>query len=174
MKCKFFCKNLIVLGIVLTTVLFFVFSANAVNDEETQNNAADTVTQENTIETESIVETEAPTEVPTEPETETPAEPETYYEPETDEPREIEPQYDDNDNSYETQEPENYEPDNEEVTAAKKTLPTIAPTTAPKEKTEGDYTYGYASWACVASGILVLAAIMISTVGSGKNKKKRK
>lgn len=174
MKFKAFFKNLILLW---TVLLFAALSVFCVCAEEEIVYEPETFVQEETEAPTEPPPTEAPEEAPTEPTAEpstqapeeAPTEPPAEYVPdETDEPEQTETYYEDD-----TASEENYE-DNTEVTFASKTLPTVAPTEAATQKQAGDYTYGYASWACVAAGILVLAAVMISTVGSGRRKNKKR
>lgn len=171
MKCKVLCKNLIVFAVILIAVFFSALCANAVDGDEAQDIVSETEIQEPAVETEPVIETQAPTEAPAEPPAETPTEPVTEWIPETEAPVETSPVTEEVNNYTEAEQTYNKE---QEATVAPKTLPTIAPTTEHKPKAEGDLTYGYVSWACVVAGILVLAIIMLSTIHSGKKKNKRR
>ena len=174
MKLKNIAKNTALFVMVFAVILLSVFCASAEPEETLAPEVA--VTEEVTV-----AETEAPaTEAETVPETEPPVEetepePEPETEPETEAETEAKPE-----------EPEEDETEATKVTyastqAVTHNLPDATVETIPtavavdKDKTAGDLTYGYVSWACVIIGVLVVAIVLISNKtqykrGNGKRR----
>ena len=155
---------------VLTVIMVSVFCASAEPEE--------TIAPE-VVATEVVVETEvSPTEIQTEPQTEPPvveteAQPESQPETEAVTEPETEAQTDEPDQQNQETYASTQAVTHELPKATVETIPTAIAVN--KDKKPGDLTYGFASWACVVVGILVVVIVLISNKtqarsGSGKHR----
>ncbi|MGN0449097.1 MAG: hypothetical protein ACI4G0_01880 [Ruminococcus sp.] len=158
MKSVNFLKKAVCFSILLIVVFFSGFSALAVN--ETDND----FTTAAPVETEPVYTEPVVTDAPYQEET-------TEYVPETEPlPQET--------TEYVPTETEPYEPETEAPTQAQYVEPQQSTTsyiqtptvskTVSKKQYSTNYTAGIISWACVGVGIIVAAAVLISTKVSGR------